>query len=253
MGYVNLKAMGNTTNYIHRVADIETQFSLMYNNTIQLPGAVNYTGLLYHGYDYSHTASWASADRGHSPEVWDRAMGWYMMALVDTLEILPSTPAAAAQARKTLLAQLGTLAPRVVSAADKTTGVWWLVVTEPGRVGNYFESSGAAMFVYALLKAVRLGYISDNDRSVVAAAQKAYQYLLTHFVSEKSDGTMDWTGTVHVGSLDTTGDFQVSKNSIKGYCNLIPVHQYYISQSVNVNDLKGVAAFVLASLEYEKL
>jgi rhamnogalacturonyl hydrolase YesR len=29
--------------------------------------------------------------------------------------------------------------------------------------------------------------------------------------------------------------------------------QYYIAQSITVNDLKGLAAFVLASIEYEAL
>src|SRR4051812_22470435 len=129
----------------------------MYQNTLQQPGAANYTGLLYHGYDYSKTAVWASPDRGHSPEVWDRALGWYSMALVDGVEIFPTnTPG-----RTTLLNILQDLAPKIRDAADPTSGVWWLVITQPGRSGNYFESSGSAMFVYSLLKGVRLGYIPD--------------------------------------------------------------------------------------------
>ncbi|RDB26662.1 Unsaturated rhamnogalacturonyl hydrolase YteR [Hypsizygus marmoreus] len=68
-------------------ADIASQVKLIYSNTLQAPGSANYTGLLYHGYDYSHTAVWASTDRGHCPEIWDRALGWYAMALVDILDI----------------------------------------------------------------------------------------------------------------------------------------------------------------------
>jgi rhamnogalacturonyl hydrolase YesR len=181
----------------------------MYTNTLQETGAANYTGLLYHGYDYSKTTSWASSDRGHSPEIWDRAVGWYMMALVDVIETLPTTPSAAASARSTLLAQLQTLAPRVIKAADPTSGVWWLVITQPGRSGNYFESSGAAMFVYAVLKAVRLGYVSDSDGSIVAGAKKAYDYIVKNFVVDNGDGTMNWLKTVSVGSLSTTGDYAV--------------------------------------------
>lgn len=55
--------------------DIEAQFTLIYDNTIQLKTDANNVGLLYHGYDYSKKAVWASSDRGHSPEVWDRALG----------------------------------------------------------------------------------------------------------------------------------------------------------------------------------
>jgi len=187
-------------------ADITAQFQLQFDNTIQNATAPNNLHLLYHGYDHSFTAVWASPDRGHSPEVWDRALGWYMMALVDVLDIMPaSNPGHGA-----LLKILQTLAPKIRDAADPDTGVWWLVMTQPGREGNYFESSGAAMFVYALLKGIRRGYISDTDGSIVAAMKKAYSYFLGNFVVPKSDGTMDWTNTVSVGSLTTTGDYNVS-------------------------------------------
>ncbi|KAG6916984.1 hypothetical protein DXG01_004328 [Tephrocybe rancida] len=221
--------------------DIAAQFDLMFQNTVQNHTAPNTTGLLYHGYDSSHTAVWADADRGHSTEVWDRAVGWYAMALVDVLDLLPPSPppssaAAVQHLRQTLLKILRTLAPRLRDAADPTTGVWWLVMTQPGRAKNYFESSGTVMFVYALLRAVRMGYVEDSDGCLVQAARRAYGYILENFVIDNGDGTMGWNGTVIVGSLSTTGDFN-----------------YYISQPVDLNDLKGLAAFVLASLEFEKL
>ncbi|RDB26636.1 Unsaturated rhamnogalacturonyl hydrolase YteR [Hypsizygus marmoreus] len=213
-------------------ADITSQFQLMFENTVQNATAPNGTGLLYHGYDFSHKQVWASPDRGHSPEVWDRALGWYSMALVDVPEIIPITNAG----HTVILDILKTLAPRIRDAADSMTGAWWLVITQPGRAKNYFESSGTAMFVYSLLKAVRLGYVADGDGSIVAAAKKAYQYMVKNWVIPNTDGTMNWINTVIVGSLDTTGDFN-----------------YYVSQPTDLNDLKGLAAFVLASLEYERL
>ncbi|KAF5328729.1 hypothetical protein D9619_011466 [Psilocybe cf. subviscida] len=212
--------------------DITLQYRLMFENAVQKPGAANYTGLLYHGYDFSHTALWASPDRGHSPEVWDRAVGWYMMALVDILETIPASHPGHA----TILPILQTLLPHIRAAADPHTGVWWLVITEPGREGNYFESSGSAMFTYAMLKAVRLGYVDDRDGEYVGTAKKAYRYMTEHWVIPNDNGTMDWNNTVIVGTLDTTADFN-----------------YYISEPVDLNDLKGVAAFLLASLEVERL
>jgi rhamnogalacturonyl hydrolase YesR len=171
----------------------------MYQNSIQNPGAANYTGLLYHGYDYSHTAVWANQDRGHSPEIWDRALGWYMMALVDVLDIFPTSQPGYA----TILSFLQTLVPRVRDSADRTSGVWWLIMSQPNRAGNYFESSGSAMFVYAMLKAVRLGHVRDADGSIVAASRKAFDYITANWVVEKSGGTMDWKNTVEVrGCLD---------------------------------------------------
>lgn len=61
-------------------ADIAHQFDLMEQNARQ-----NATGLLYHGYDESKTAVWADPTTGHSPLVWDRALGWFSMALVDVV------------------------------------------------------------------------------------------------------------------------------------------------------------------------
>ncbi|KAF9465920.1 glycoside hydrolase family 105 protein [Collybia nuda] len=213
-------------------ADITSQFTLMFENTIQNATAPNNTGLMYHGYDFSHKQVWASPDRGHSPEVWDRALGWYSMALVDVLETIPVTNPGHAS----ILNILRTLAPKIKDAADPTSGAWWLVITQPGRAKNYFESSGTAMFVYSLLKSLRLGYVTDDDGSILAAAKKAYQYMIDNWVVPNSDGTINWLNTVIVGSLDQAGDFN-----------------YYVSQPTDINDLKGLAAFVLASLEYEKL
>ncbi|KAH9481790.1 Unsaturated rhamnogalacturonyl hydrolase YteR [Psilocybe cubensis] len=212
--------------------DITNQFVLMFQNTIQNATAPNNTGLMYHGYDHSGVAPWASADRGHSPEVWDRALGWYSMALVDILDIMPQSHPGYSR----ILSILQLLVPRIQKAADPTSGAWWLVMTQPGRTKNYFESSGTAMFVYALLKAVRLGHVYDEDGSILLSARKAYEYMVNNWVVVNPDGTMNWLNTVIVGSLDTTGDFD-----------------YYVSQVTDVNDLKGVAAFLLASLEFERL
>ncbi|EJD07837.1 Six-hairpin glycosidase [Fomitiporia mediterranea MF3/22] len=209
--------------------DVNLQLSLMYENTVQVPSDANYTGLLYHGYDASFTAVWASPDRGHSLEVWDRALGWYFMTLVDLLDFVPVQKTL----HTTALKQLQTLAPFLVAQADP---VWWLVITEPGREGNYFESSAAAMYVYSLLKGLRLGFLDDPDGGILAVAKAAYKYMLDHWVVDNGDGTMDWKGTVIVGTLDGAADFK-----------------QYISQEVDTNDLKGLAAFVLASIEYEKL
>ncbi|KAH8834151.1 Six-hairpin glycosidase [Flagelloscypha sp. PMI_526] len=205
--------------------DVQTQFTVQKTRTVQnSTDGKTQTGLLYHGYDYSKAASWASSDRGHSPEIWDRALGWYFMAMVDTLEILGS----GGTGYSAILAILQELAPKLAAAADSSTGGWWLVMTQPGKSGNYIESSGTAMFVYSLLKAVRLGYVTDSDGKILAAAKKAYTYMTTAFVTSKTDGTFDWGGTVEVGSLSGAGDYA-----------------YYISVAKKTNDVKGLAAFLL--------
>jgi unsaturated rhamnogalacturonyl hydrolase len=119
------------------------------------------------------------------------------MALVDVLEIFPQDN----PGYHSILTILRTLIPRIRDAADPTSGVWWLVITQPGRTRNYFESSGGAMFVYAMLKALRLGYVQDTaDGSILKAARKACDYMTQNWVVENSDGTMNWLNTVIVCS-----------------------------------------------------
>ncbi|MET0650612.1 MAG: glycoside hydrolase family 88 protein, partial [Pyrinomonadaceae bacterium] len=64
--------------------DIAKQFILMEKHSRDAK-----TGLLYHGWDESRQQRWADKTTGRSPHFWGRAMGWYAMALVDTLEHFP--------------------------------------------------------------------------------------------------------------------------------------------------------------------
>ncbi|KAI5782570.1 glycosyl hydrolase [Geopyxis carbonaria] len=205
-------------------SDIATQFTLAYTNTLD-----NTTGLLYHAYDSSRTAAWAGPDRGHSPEVWDRALGWYMMALVDVLDVFPR----AHPGYKTLVGYLRALAAAVMRADH--AGGWWLMMLHPSdtAAGNYRESSGSAMFVYALLKAARQGHVDARTR---AFAEHEYWRIAKAFVREESNGngTLAWTGTVEGIGIreDASAAFYYGKRRV-------------------VNDLKGVGPFVLAGLEME--
>ena len=68
-----------------RFDDVVKQFVLMEKHSRDPE-----TGLLYHGWDESHLQKWANPKTGTSPEFWSRAMGWYMMGLVDVLDYLPA-------------------------------------------------------------------------------------------------------------------------------------------------------------------
>ena len=63
--------------------DIVHQFELIDQHTRDAR-----TGLLYHGWDESKQERWADKKTGLSSQFWGRAMGWQMMALVDTLWLL---------------------------------------------------------------------------------------------------------------------------------------------------------------------
>ncbi|KAI1803786.1 glycoside hydrolase family 105 protein [Daldinia bambusicola] len=196
------------------------------------------SGLLAHGYDASRTAVWADPDTGASPHVWGRSLGWYAMALVDLLEVLPES-AAVCEYRDLVLEKLRSLAGAIVKAVDPATGGWWQVLDEPSREGNYIESSGSAMFAYALLKGTRLGYFATDATlasTAVDAAIRGHGYLTDTFVVRETNCTLGYNGTVSVCSLNSTATYE-----------------YYIGQPINYNSVLGSAAYILASLEVERL
>lgn len=132
------------------------------------------------------------------------------MALVDTVEALPSREKGT---RSHLLGRFRELARAVVDARDIGSGVWWQILDQPGREGNYLESSGSAMFVYALLRGLRLGYLGEEEGKAEAwkeVAVRAYGYLVDEFVVDGGNRTLGYDGTVSVCSLNSTASYEVS-------------------------------------------
>src|SRR6185436_2297352 len=95
------------------------------------------TGLLYHGWDESREQRWSNPKTGTSPQFWGRAMGWYAMALVDVLELMPQDH----PKRAAIIGVLDRLAAAITSVQDKATGVWWQVLDAGARDKNYREAS----------------------------------------------------------------------------------------------------------------
>jgi len=207
--------------------DIANQFVLMERHARDVK-----TGLLYHGWDESRKQLWADPVTGRSPNFWGRAMGWYAMALVDTLDYFPTTH----PRRSELIAILKRLAQAVVKYQDDKSGLWYQVVDKSGAKGNYFESSAAAMFIYALAKGAHQNYLPAD---YFKAAQKGYRGMLNQFAETKPDGAVDFTATVSVAGL---GGNPYRDGSYK----------YYLSEKVVTNDPKGVGAFLIAVTEMAK-
>lgn len=164
------------------------------------------SNLLYHGYDELKQAVWADPETGASPHVWNRALGWYVMALLDVLEYFPASHAG----HQKFVDWYVAAADGVLAAQDAESGGWWLVMDEPypGMAGNYIESSGTAMFTYGLLKGVRKGYVSGDKYT--QAATKAYELMTSKFaVANATGGMLNWEGTVEVGSLSGNASYEV--------------------------------------------
>jgi unsaturated rhamnogalacturonyl hydrolase len=212
-------------------ADITKQFVLIEEHTRS-----SKTGLLYHAWDESRNQAWADKTTGTSQIFWARGMGWYMMALVDTLPYYPQDD----PGRAKLLEILNRTAAAVVRYQDQQTGLWYQVLDKPGEKGNYFESSAACMFTYALQKGVRLGYLPQKYSK---NASRAWQGTLTHFV------LIDVHGSEAEASVTITGT--VKGVGLGGSPYRDGTYNYYVTAPVVNNDPKGIGTFLLASTEIE--
>lgn len=195
-------------------------------------------GLFYHAWDEKRVQSWADPVTGHSPNFWGRAVGWYAMALVDCLDDLPpSHPDAEA-----ISDVLRRLADGVARHQGKSSGLWWQVLDQGDRPGNYLESSASSMFVYALAKGVNRGYLSREKYLPVVLA--GYTGLIRDCVRVGDDRLVNLTRVCEVAGLGyTTASGRPRDGS----------YAYYLSEPVVENDLKGVAPFILAGLEVQTL
>ncbi|KAG5930157.1 hypothetical protein E4U42_002897, partial [Claviceps africana] len=218
--------------------EMERQVSLLAEHCAQTN-----TSLLVHGYDWSRKAVWADKKTGGSPYVWSRSLGWFLAGLVQTWDRLscgtPKEPAAARSVCRLLRHVTTRVSADLLHYSDPATGAWWQLVTLPGQPGNYLESSGTALFIFSLLKALRTGLLCHDDphSDYRAAALKAYHYTLDSFVTTNvADDTIGFSKTVAVCSLNSTATYQ-----------------YYTKQPLLPNSLLGESAFILASLEVELL
>jgi unsaturated rhamnogalacturonyl hydrolase len=105
------------------------------------------------------------------------------------------------------------------------------------REGNFLEASASAMFVYAMAKAIRHGYLG---KEYLPAANKGYEGMIKHLIKENADGSIDLTQVCQVAGL---GGNPYRDGS----------YEYYVSTPVVSNDLKGVGAFIMAGVEMERL
>ena len=196
------------------------------------------TGLYYHAWDEARKQDWADKATGRSPNFWGRSLGWYGMAIVDVLDELPPTQPELEE----INAVLRRVAGGIVRWQDPQSGVWWQVVDQGGREGNYLEATASSMFVYTLAKAINRGYLPREQ--YLPAVRRGYEGLVREFVRTDADGRVSLARCCSVAGLGyTNAAGRVRDGSFA----------YYVSEPVVDNDLKGVGPFILAGLEMQQL
>lgn len=211
------------------------------------------TGLLYHGMTATPTITDWSKDATptsyHSGAFWGRANAWYMLALVDVLELMPSSNTN----YSALKGYLEELAASIASYQN-ADGTWYQVLDQKDNAldGNYEESSCSALFTAAYLKALRLKLLESSKYETMA--KKAYVALVNKFMAyDKNDNNKIQI----LGSCCSAG-LGNNSNSLRDGSR-----SYYI----NGNDSKAVTGentgyyytegkvlggFIMAATEYER-
>lgn len=196
------------------------------------------TGLHHHAWDEKRAQSWANPRTGQSPNFWSRAEGWYAMALVDTLDFLPPTHPEVDRINDVLRR----VADGIVRWQDPASGLWWQVTDQGDRAGNYLEATGSSMFVYALAKGINRGYLPREK--YLPAVLRGYAGLIRDFIRTDADGRVNLTHCCEVAGLGYTNSKGRARDGS---------FEYYVSEPVIDNDLKGVGPFILAGLEVQQL
>lgn len=189
------------------------------------------SGLYYHGFDEERESFWADPESGCSPNFWLRAIGWFLLGIVDVLEELNRTEGFDTEKRE-LRRLLTDLIASLRHYQDRESGLFYQLVDKAGLRGNYLETSGSALLSAAVLRAVRLGFLPTEDRIFGESIFNGICDRRLRFI----DGKPCLTGICLVGGL---GGAARRDGSIA----------YYLSEPIVENDAKGVGPFLLAYME----
>ena len=115
------------------------------------------------------------------------------------------------------------------------SGMWHQVVNLGGMDRNYLETSGSAIFSYAILKGVRLGYLPAEYAQY---GKKAFLGICDKYLNLEK-GNMSLGGICLVAGLG-------GKERRNG------PFDYYMSEPIVKDDAKGVGPFLLAYTEMKR-
>ncbi len=171
------------------------------------------TGLYHHGWNVDNENG-----NGH---FWSRSLGWYAMAQVDVIEMMPE-----GAERDSMISQLTSFFDAMLNYQDSETGMWYNVTNQGADLEkNKLETSGSAMIAYALMKAYNNGYVTDAKYG--EAGLKAFNGVVGSKVSG-DEGNYTVADIYQKSSVETSDE---------GYCK-----NEYVS-----DEAKGIGALIMAA------
>lgn len=194
------------------------------------------TGLYYHAYDASKKSFWCDKQTGLSRNFWLRAIGWYSMALLDTLS--KCEPGEEYQEEYDNLKKVFVQLMQDMLKFQAENGMWYQLPALGGKEPNYLETSGSAIMAYSLLKGVRLGFLPEEYREY---GIRAFQGICDKYLKE-TDGNLNLGGICLVAGLGPEDNMRRDGT-----------FEYYMSEPIVENDAKGVGPLLLAYTELRRL
>ena len=189
------------------------------------------TTLGWHAWDETPAGnSWANQSTGLSPEGWCRAIGWFVVACTEVLEVLPADHSR----RSSIELALRELLMGVKAYQEPVTGLWYEVMDKPSQgsefLDNWVEQSSGCMFTYAMARA-----------------------LDSHLVTEAAFGDCLRTGFEGlIGNIEIDRAKNVRSYGTCEGTNVGPSYAFYIGRKQVTNDLHGLGAFLIASEAQQK-
>ena len=191
------------------------------------------SGLYYHGYDESRASNWCDKNTGLSKSFWLRAIGWFILSLVDTALSMEET--LYYEIRK-LQSMLKDLADSLLKYQDKS-GMFYQVVDRASDKDNYLETSGSAIISYTFLKAARFKLLPKRYAKI---GLEIFNAIIKRYLSFDSKNNINLGGICLVAGLG-------------GKENRNGTPSYYYSEPIVVNEAKGIAPFLMAYTEILRL
>jgi len=193
---------------------------------------------------------------GRSSHCWGRALGWYAMAIMETMDNirLKNTSGTYNTQINTLKSLFKKVIDKVIETRDPSTGVWYCVLDVgdnssetssyygKGPKNNYLEATCSSMFAYCLLHGVAQGYLNNSYKTI---AQDVYNSVITKFVKPDSNNKKKLIDCDKVAGLGGTSEVGGTKYNRDGS------FAYYMLESKIENDSKGIGPLIWASLAAE--
>lgn len=172
------------------------------------------TGLYNHGWNVSENKG-----NGH---FWGRGIGWYAMALVDTIDMMPATYQTQMQPYLTKLFD------GMLKYQDTDTGMWYNVVNcGTDLKKNILETSVSSMMAYSLMKAYIKGYVTDAKYGQAGLAA--------------------FNGVVANKVTGSKGSYAVKDTYLKS--GVGTSDSYYTANGYTVDEAKGTGALIMAATQ----